>query len=121
MLSIKDLFGGETPVAFEVKGQTVTFYFRNATTDEETEFRRKLGTQKYNSDTGKLEGSEAAVRAPIWLFNKLIQRITNQNGTGEIQDVPRDEYPLIPENIKGEALNAFRNSVKRAEAEQLRD
>lgn len=119
MLSVKDLFDVEAKVSFEVEGQTIHFYFRHATTEEETDYRRKVSRQRLR-ENGTFETSDSALNAPLQFFRKLCKKITMQNGA-EAVEVPLEEQQFIPDQVKLDALGSFRGRVRRKDDEALRD
>lgn len=119
-MKIRDLFDVETAISFEVEKHTVTFYFRNATTDEEIEFRRRTSKQRIK-DNGTLESTDSAIKAPLYLFERTCKRITIQNGDGQIEEVSPEEHKDIPEQLKLDAWAAHRSRIKKKEAEEIQD
>jgi len=120
-MNIKDLFDVEGAVPLEVENHTVTFYFRNANTTEELEFRRRTSRQRINSN-GSIESSDSALQAPMYLFKVQCTRITLANGDGGAAvDVPKEEWSAIPDQHKLDAWIAFRSRVKKKESDILLD
>ena len=119
-MKVKQLFDVETVVPFEFDGHTISFHFRNPTADEEQEFRRRTSKQRIK-DNGTLESTDVALKAPLWLFEKLVQKITITNGNQSPEDVPVEEYRDIPEQTKLEAIASHRGRVKKKETDDLRD
>jgi len=120
-MNIRELFDVEVAVPLEVENHTVTFYFRNAKTEEELEFRRRTSRQRINGN-GSIESSDSALQAPMYLFKAQCTRITLANGDGSpAQDVPKEEWSAIPDQHKLDAWVTFRSRVKKKEAQDLLD
>lgn len=119
-MKLKELFDVETVVPFEYDGHTIAFHFRNPTADEEQEFRRRTSKQRIK-DNGTLEATDVALKAPLWLFDRLVKKITISNGNESAEDVAADEYKDIPEQTKLEAIAAHRGRIKKKETDDLRD
>ena len=120
MLTLKELFDVHVGVPMEVEGHIITFYFRNATSDEELQYSRRTSKRKIN-DGGNIESPDSVLTAPRWLFDKLLTKVTLQNGTGEQREVAKEELQAVPENVKIDALAAFRARVKRTEKDTVQD
>lgn len=117
-MDIKSLFDVETAIAYEVENHTITFYFRNPTSEEEIEFRRRTTKQRI-TDRGQLESSDAALKAPMYLYTRCLKKITLQNGVGNIEEVSAEDQKHIPENLKLEAWATHRNRIKKKEDSDL--
>ena len=119
-MDIRQLFDVEAVIPYDIDGHTVNFHFRNATTEEEFEYRRQTSRQRLR-ENGTLESSDTALKAPLRLFSKLCNKVTLKNGTGEFENVPAEDQKFIPDYVKLEALAAFRGRVKRKDDEALLD
>lgn len=120
MLTMKELFDVEVGVKFNVgENNTLTFFFRNATTEEEYEFRRRAGRSRL--ENGVFEPTEASLKATMYLYSKCLKRVLHSNGSGESEEVAPEEQKNIPEQIKVEAISAHRLRIRREEGEQLQD
>jgi hypothetical protein len=119
-MNIRDLFDVETCISFDVEGNTISFFFRNATAEEELEFRRRTTKQRI-SDRGVLESTDAALKAPMYLYTRCLKKITMQNGTGNIEEISPEDQKHIPENLKLEAWALHRSRIKKKETDDLQD
>lgn len=119
-MDIRQLFDVEAIVPFDVESHTLNFHFRNASTEEEIEFRRQTSKQRVR-ENGTLESTDVALKAPLRFFSKLCTKITMKNGTSEAQEISAEEQKFIPDYIKLEALAAFRGRIKRRDEDLLLD
>jgi hypothetical protein len=122
MLTLRELLDAEYRVPFDIEGHTLTFHFRNANADEEKEYIRRTSLRRVK-ENGVVESTDAALNAPLWLFNKLCTRITLKNGTGEAVEVSKEETVGIPgvDQYKLEAIGFYRNRYKKKEVDDLSD
>lgn len=108
----------------DARGRPFYFYFRNATVEEELEFRRRLNRQNTRLEGRNraiVEPSDVALKAPIYHFEKTCVKITTSNGTGAMAEVPRDQWQYIPEDLKNDAWGDFRARFTTDETEKLTD
>jgi hypothetical protein len=117
-MNLKDLYDVETKVEFIKEGHNLAFYFRTATTEEELEFRRRTSMQRIK-ENGVLESTPTALKAPLWLFEKLLTKITLQNGNGEPIEQPKEDIKYIKEKDKLEAIAQARLPMQKKDNEIL--
>ena len=120
-MDLKQLFGELAVIPIEYgESHKFFFYFRNPTSDEDLEFRRR--TSRMQMRGGKLEPSEGSLQAPLWYFEKICTRIAVQNGTGALaEDVSEEDKKLIPASMKMKALNKFQERIQESEEEILKN
>lgn len=118
-MDLQELFGGTTTVKVKFKGHTTHHVFADPTNEQDLEYRRR--SAKVNMKRGRVETSEEALNAPLWLYSKLIQNVQVENGDGIAHDVPKEQWNKIPARVKMEAIAGFLSDVEREEAEALKD
>lgn len=125
-MNVKELFGGEIGYPYDVidnmgHRHRLMIYLRRIKADEETEFVRRIQTQRI-LENGKLEPTDTSVNAGVWLFNRLRTRVLLSNGDGNMEEVAReDESHVVDDATKKDAVAQHRNRIKKAEDQQLQD
>jgi hypothetical protein len=114
----------EVPVR-DAQGTLFTFFFRNATTEEELEFRRRAARQTTNLGGGRnkivIEPTDQSLKAPLYLLEKTLSKIMITNGTGVTEEAPREQWQYIPDVLKEAAWAAFRSQYQTEEKQKLED
>lgn len=117
-MDLKELFGGEYVIKVTFRGCLTVHHLRQATAEEDLEYRRR--SAKMNFKGRRLETSDSALEAPIWLYNKLITKVFIQNGTPELEEVPFDL--LKDQNqLKLQVINAMLGDISRDEDAELKN
>lgn len=107
-MDLNDLFSKEQIVKTKYNGVDVLHYLRQPTSKEDLEFRRKSANVKVKNR--EIQTSDAALQAPLELYDAICQRVVVQNGAGP-EDVP-DFKAKIPNDLKLAVINAYQARVE---------
>ncbi len=94
----KEALDDEVTYAINYRGRKLYFTLRNPDSAEDLEFRRRSG--KLKAKNGRLESSDEALNAPLWLLEKIKMRVEVSNGTPERSPFPPEEYKKLPDRTK---------------------
>jgi hypothetical protein len=114
-MDLKEALSSAQEYAIRFKGLTLYFTLRNPTNKEDLEFRRRSGQIKAKS--GKVESSDAALDAPIWLLDQIKTKVEYSNGTPERFEVAADLYEQIPNRTKLLVISRHLAELEGEEAE----
>lgn len=118
-MDLKELFNADTIVKIRFRDAVIENHLRTPTNEEDFEYRRRVA--KFNFRQRHVETSDAALQAPLWLYDKICERVVVQNGTGEAQELNAEEKKQIPARIKLEVINVFLQEVERDEGDILKN
>lgn len=107
-MDLNELFSKEECVKTKYKGVDVFHYLRQPSSQESLEFRRKSANVKVRNK--EIQTSDAALQAPVELYDKICTRVVVENGAGP-QDVA-DFRALIPTDVKLAVILAWQNRVE---------
>ena len=93
-MDLKDALQEETEYAVNYRGVKFFFTLRNPNSAEDLEFRRRSG--KVKAKNGKIESSDEALNAPLWLLDKIKVKVEYSNGTPERIFMTPEDYEKIP-------------------------
>lgn len=116
---LKEALTGETEYALKFRGLMLYFTLRNPTNSEDLEYRRRVG--KVSAKNGKLESTDVALEAPLWLLEKVKTKVEYSNGTAERFAVPDDLYRDIPNRTKLVIINKHLSDIEGEEAELIKN
>ena len=114
-MDLKDALQEETEYAINYRGVKLFFTLRNPNSAEDLEFRRRSG--KLKAKNGKLESSDEALNAPLWLLEKIKTKIEYSNGTPERSEMSPEDYEKIPARTKLSVIAKHLNDLEGEEAE----
>lgn len=114
-MDLKDALQEEIEYAINYRGVKLFFTLRNPNSAEDLEFRRRSG--KLKAKNGKLESSDEALNAPLWLLDKIKSKIEYSNGTSQRAEVSPDEYDKIPVRTKLAVISKHLADLEGEEAE----
>jgi hypothetical protein len=103
-----ELFSKEEIVKTKYKGVDVFHYLRQPSNQESLEFRRKSANVRVRNK--EIQTSDAALLAPIELYDKICTRVVVENGAGP-QDVS-DFKAVVPSDVKLAVIAAWQNRVE---------
>lgn len=107
-MNLDDLFSKEQIVKAKYNGVDTFHHLRQPTSEEDLEFRRKSANVKVKNR--EIQTSDAALQAPLHLYDKICQRVIVENGAGP-QEVP-DFKSKIPNDLKLAVINAYQARVE---------
>jgi hypothetical protein len=114
-VDLKDALQEETEYAVNYRGVKLFFTLRNPNSAEDLEFRRRSG--KLKAKNGKLESSDEALNAPLWLLDKVKTKVEYSNGTPERAEVSTEDYEKIPARTKLAIISKHLADLEGEEAE----
>lgn len=117
-IDFDELFSGETVIKVRFRGVVTFHHLRQPTPSEDLEYRRR--SARMNLKSHRFEPQDQALEAPVWLYDKLCQRVMAQNGTGEQEPVPLEKLQNAP-RLKLEVINGFLGDMEREEAEEIKN
>jgi len=97
-VDLKDALQEEIEYAINYRGLKLFFTLRNPNSAEDLEFRRRSG--KLKAKNGKLESSDEALNAPLWLLDKVKVKVEYSNGTPQRADMSPEDYEKVPIRTK---------------------
>lgn len=108
-----DLSETKTEIRVEYKNIKTIHFLREPSTDEWLDYRRR--TSRFQFKRGRAEATEEATRAPMWLYNKICERVEgfSMNGTGLMELM--DWKDKIPVQVKEAVMNAYLSQVEPGE------
>ena len=114
-MDLDELFSKEQTVKAKYNGVDTIHYLRQPTPLEDLEFRRKCANVKVRNR--EIVTSDAALNAPLNLYDKICQRVIVENGAGP-EEVP-DFKSKIPNDLKLAVIAAYQRRVEIDEGEVL--
>ena len=108
-----DLSDTKTEIRLTYKEIKTIHFLREPTTDEWLDYRRR--TSRFQFKRGRAEATDEATKAPMWLYNKICERVDgfSMNGTG-LMELP-DWKDKIPPQIKEAVMNIYLSQVEPGE------
>ena len=97
-MDIREALSDSIEYAIKYRGITLYFTLRNPTSAQDLEFRRRSGQLRLKN--GKMDSSDNALNAPLWLLDQVKAKVEYSNGTAERFEVPADLYNEIPARTK---------------------
>ena len=107
-MNLDELFSKEQIVKAKYNGVDTLHYLRQPTNEEDLEFRRRAANVKVKNR--EIQTSDAALQAPLHLYDKICQRVVVENGAGP-EEVP-DFKSKIPNDLKLAVINAYQARVE---------
>jgi hypothetical protein len=107
-MDLNDLFSKEQAIKAKYCGVDTVHYLRQPTSREDLEFRRKSANVKIRNR--EVQTSDAALQAPIELYDLICQRVVVENGAGP-EEVP-DFKARIPNDLKLAVIAAYQNRIE---------
>jgi hypothetical protein len=107
-MDVNEVFSKQQTVKTKYNGVDVFHHLRQPTNQEDLEFRRQSANVKVKN--GRIQTSDAALDAPIQLYDKICQKVEMVNGAGP-QEVA-DFKNLIPRDLKLAVIAAYQNRVE---------
>ena len=114
-MELKDALQENTEYAITYRGLKLFFTLRNPSSAEDLEFRRRSG--KLKAKNGRLESSDEALNAPLWLLDKIKTKIEYSNGTPQRLDLSPEDYEKIPVRTKLAVISKHLADLEGEEAE----
>ena len=114
-MDLKDALQEEIEYAVNYRGLKLFFTLRNPNSAEDLEFRRRSG--KLKAKNGRLESSDEALNAPLWLLDKIKTKIEYSNGTSQRSDLSPEDYEKIPVRTKLAIIAKHLQDLEGEEAE----
>lgn len=114
-MELKDALTDESEYAINYRGLKLFFTLRNPNSAEDLEFRRRSG--KLKAKNGRLESSDEALNAPLWLLEKIKTKIEYSNGTPERLALSPEDYEKIPVRTKLAVISKHLADLEGEEAE----
>jgi hypothetical protein len=114
-VDLKDALQEEIEYAINYRGLKLFFTLRNPNSAEDLEFRRRSG--KLKAKNGRLESSDEALNAPLWLLDKLKTKVEYSNGTPQRLDLSPEDYEKIPVRTKLSVIAKHLADLEGEEAE----
>jgi len=118
-MDLKEALSTDTEYAIKFRGLTLYFTLRNPTPSEDLEFRRRSG--KVTAKNGRVESSDAALEAPLWLLDKVKTKAEYSNGTAERFPIADDLYREIPSRTKLTVIARHLQDIEGEEAEVIKN
>jgi hypothetical protein len=106
---------------YEIKVKDLTLFFtlRNPSSKEDLEYRRR--STKVSARNGKIESSDVALDAPLWLMEQICTKVECQNGGPEREILSKDDIQKIPTRTRLRVITQHLAELEGEEAEQVRD
>lgn len=114
-MDLKDAISGQTEYAINYRGLTLYFVLRNPTSAEDLEYRRR--SAKVQVKNKRIESTDDALNAPLWLLDKIKTKVEYSNGSAERLPVSDDIYSEIPARTKLAVISRHLNDIEGEEAE----
>ena len=114
-MDLNELFSKEYVIIAKYNGVATHHYLRQPTNKEDLDFRRKSANVKVKNR--ELQTSDAALQAPIELYDAICQRVEVVNGAGP-QVVP-DLKATIPADLKLAVINQYQRRIEIDDGESL--
>ncbi len=110
----------DTEYAYKIKDLTLIFTLRNPTSREDLEYRRR--SAKVSVKNGKLESSDVAIDAPLWLMDQICTKVECQNGKPEDRrEMNKEEIAKIPSWTRRRVITQHLVELEGEEADRVRD
>jgi len=119
MADLKETLTADTEYAIKFRGLTLYFTLRNPTPSEDLEFRRRSG--RVSAKNGKVESSDMALDAPLWLLDRVKTKAEYSNGTAERFPITDDLYRDIPSRTKLTIIAKHLQDIEGEEAEVIKN
>ena len=104
-----------------IKIKDLTFYFtlRNPSSREDLEYRRR--SARVSAKNGKIESSDMALEAPLWLLDQVCTKVECMNGGPERSVLSKEDIAKIPTRTRLRVISQHLAELEGEEAEQVRD
>jgi hypothetical protein len=86
---------------------------------EDLEYRRK--STKSSFKNGKVESSDVALDAPLWLLEQVCTKVECQNGGPDREILSKDDIQKIPTRTKLRVIGQHLAELEGEEAEQVKN
>jgi hypothetical protein len=107
---------------YEIKVKDLTLFFtlRNPSSKEDLEYRRR--STKVSARNGKIESSDVALEAPLWLMDQICSKVECMNGGPEREQLSKEQInQMIPTRTKLRVITQHLAQLEGEEAETVRD
>ena len=114
-MDIREAFSSLAEYGIKYRDFKLYFTLRNPTSAQDLEFRRRSGQLRVKN--GKMDSSDNALNAPLWLLDQIKAKVEYSNGTDERFPVPQDLYDEIPARTKLAIISRHLAELEGEEAE----
>ena len=111
-----DLSLTETEVRVLFKDVRTSHFLRDESNEERLEYRRQLSS--YRVRKGVAQASDAAARAPLWLYEKVCMRVSGFTLDGKDLMDHSDWRSKIPARVKEAVMNAYFLQIQADEGDE---
>ena len=124
-MDLREALNNRPEIVVQFNGLTLYFTLRNPTNEEDLEFRRR--SAKVQLKGRKLESGDDALNAPIWLLDKIKEKVEYSNGqrndAGDIvrTDVSREDYRDLPQRLKLGVISRYLSEIEGEETDALKN
>ena len=116
-LDLGELFGGETILRVDFKGEVTRHHFRELDSTTDLHYQRRLSRfRSGRAKNGGFTSSDESLTSEVWLYDQLCQKVEVENGESSI-DVP-DFKSTVPIRLKRTAVFAYQTTVREAAEEE---
>jgi hypothetical protein len=110
----------DTECAIKLRDLTLIFTLRNPTSRDDLEYRRR--SAKVSVKNGKIESSDVALDAPLWLLEQICTKVECHNGTPEDRrEMSKEEIAKIPSLTRRRVITQYLLELEGEEAEQVKN
>lgn len=109
----------EQEYAIKFKDLTLFFTLRNPSSKEDLEYRRR--SARVSAKNGKIESSDVALEAPLWLMDQVCTKVECQNGGPDRTELSKEDIAKIPTRTRLRVISQHLAELEGEEAGQIRD
>jgi len=103
-----------------IKGVQMWFTLRDPRPEEDLEYRRR--SAKVSVRNGKIDTSDTAHNAALWLFDQICVQVTAQNGGPEPTTLSKEEVKeVVPLRARMSITVQHLNELEGVESEQIKN